>query len=219
VPKNNLLDASTRFGFPVEGELAEAHDVLVAVIPVGSPLAFRSAWEGYRLQADKRADEDSNPRLRVGRHLAMAAVWRAAHERVRYWRSLYEALELASEHHFETELLEVVSRQLQQAQGGPYRAEYLQAIGHWEEALIAYEQLDADECLTDHKRGLLQLRMAECYQGQLEDGMDAEDADPADQQLLHELLEHSIRSALAYLTGLPEKALAERLRAEVGLEE
>jgi hypothetical protein len=74
----------------------------------------------------------------------------------------------------------------------------------YREELLSAEQYPA---LTNRDRGLVNYRLAKCYQALLEYGPDQPD--------VQELLNGTIQSALVYLEGEPEQAWALRLLDQV----
>jgi len=89
-----------------------------------------------------------------------------------------------------------------------FLAEFLQATRRYDDAIDEYMEREQDECLTDRERGLVNLRLAECYQ-ELLDQADSDDA-----VNLKDLLGASIESALEYLKHEPEQVQALRLQEE-----
>ena len=83
------------------------------------------------------------------------------------------------------------------------KGERLQAEGEFEAALDDYTEREQDPGLSDRERGLLNLRMAECYIALgVTPAADAPDLDP---------IEASLATAMECLAGLPEQAEVERL--------
>ncbi|HSX02139.1 MAG TPA: hypothetical protein VLI05_02370 [Candidatus Saccharimonadia bacterium] len=197
------------FDFGENDLLAAQRIVVVAAIRSGSLAEVRAAWRAYQVLAEASiealTDEGgAHAHARIGLILAKAAIWQEAGDQVRYWEELMSAQDYAEGMAFDTPGACSV---LDQA-SAMNSAEYLQAAGRYEAAIEAYigrEQLP----LTDHDRGLLNYRVAECYQALL--------PLKPNQPEVADLLNASIQSALLYLEERPEQGWALRLLDEVKL--
>jgi len=82
--------------------------------------------------------------------------------------------------------------------------EYFQDRHLFDYATEAYIEYEQSPSLTDRQRGIVNLRLSECYNSLIED----ESADPTP---LLDLLDGSLQSALLYLEGEPEQEEALQL--------
>jgi hypothetical protein len=166
-----------------------------------SPWQVRSIW--YALTAHIPPD---NPyaKAQIGLILDKAGIWRGVQDRVGYWRELLHAARFADNMGYD-EIWEDVREALARAAiSRSFYAEFLQAHGRYDAAMLHYIDREQDECLTDRERGLVNLRLAQCYDA-LQDDMD-EDG----QASMQGLIEATIASAIEYLKGEPEQLQALR---------
>jgi hypothetical protein len=108
---------------------------------------LRSAWRCY--SEARRALPQDNPyaKAQIGSRFSKAAIWRAAHDRVRYWRELHEAATYA--HYMGYGDIAVLANHAldRAARSRSFFAEYCQAIGRYDDAIEEYIEREQDECL------------------------------------------------------------------------
>ncbi len=189
--------------------LAPARQALVGAIWQGQTGPRRAALNRYldlaQALADAPAEREVQERRRIGLMLAEARIWREAGEPAPWLRNLDFAYTNANNLRLVGYVV-VIGTVLNAYWG---TGELLQAEERYDEAVSAYIDRESVRGLSDRDRGLLNLRLAECYRELLE-------ADPADLQL-RDLLGGSIQSALAYLEGELEELKALGLLGEIGV--
>lgn len=203
---NNL---AAQCGFSEDPLLAE-REAVVAAIKSADLASFRSAWQRYQAAAEAQIETlpdaaGAYARAQIGLILAKADIWREAGDNVRYLEELHSARTYAEGMGY-TDLTRLVDDAFNLLVR-PGQPETHQALEEYEAAIAAYIEREQDSGLTDPQRGLLNLRLAECYYALLQ-------VDP-DQPEVTELLDGSLQSALVYLDGEPEQAWALRLLDQV----
>ena len=164
-----------------------------------------AGWHNYRIAASRLPQDNPHAKGQIGLIMAKAAIWRESRDRARYWRQLVDATAYADNMGYD-EIHDQTAHALLRAAGSrSFYAEYLQAIRDFERAIEAYIEREQDECLTDRERGLVNLRLAECYDELLEE------ATGLDWIELRVTQFATLESALQYLQGEPEYAQAERM--------
>ena len=183
-----------RLGFAENAELLESHTDIVGAVSRGSNAERILALNRYLDEAERLVDlkpdiENERARAQVGLIIAQALIWREAGEPVKHLRSLLRAQEYAVNMGFE----DVLSALDAEIDANADSGELLQAQGEFDEAVGAYIEIEQAD-LTDNQRGVLNMRLAECYQDLLDDN-------PNQSYFLKELLDGSLESAILYLEG------------------
>jgi hypothetical protein len=207
------------FGFDETG-LDDARAAVVKAIQAGTAEELQAAWTQYETLATARVDalsDDRRPRAQIGLIRAKAQIWGDAEDDVRYWQEMVLAEVYAERlglNDFVVFSLNARALAYTLHDGGANQAmgKYWLEIQENEDATRCFEAALSDYVakeqlrMTDRDRGLLNLHMAECYDGLLQITPD----DP-------ELTEHrdvSLATALEALDGEPEQARALRLLDE-----
>lgn len=190
-----------RLGFAETTELRSTHEQIVKAIRTGNNSERLLALNRYLDNAERLVDakpdlDNERCRAQVGLILAQALIWRDADEPVKFLRNVLSAREYAENMGFEDVLL-TLDYELDKAIDS---GELLQARGEFDGAVNTYIELEKTD-MVDNKRGLLNLRLAECYQAII-------DEDRLQGAITAELRDRSMESALLYLVGHPDKAKA-----------
>lgn len=195
-----------------EGPLADARLAVIKAIQTAGLAEYRAAWRHYQRLAEAQIEGLSNDlyaKAQIGLIFAKAAIWLECHDRVRYWGELADAAEYAGNMGYEGILVLTDPALKRAATSRSFFAEYLQAIRQYDDAVRAYIEREQDECLTALERGLVNVRLTECYQSLLEE------SPPGGRAELLRLFEAAVQRALGCLSDLPEKVHALRLLEEL----
>lgn len=196
-----------RLGFEETEPMQEAKAAVLEAMAAGTSEELQDAWVRWSELAEAQADaHDRDGRARAGLLVVKAAILKEAGEIVSYLVDLNDAYTYL----FGMGLVDIATAVGNEFK--PYRqsGELLESQRFFDAALDIYIEHEQED-LTDKERGLLNLRMAECYIG-LRDSPDPyqEDPDP-------ELLEGSVATAMECLTGEPEQMRVIRFMDEHGL--
>jgi len=215
-----LLPAA--LGYKETRQLRRAHRKVVRAIRLSTDLAAaRPAWIRYQELAEavintKPDEHQAFARAQIGLIIAKAGIWYEAGVTVRYLEEIEDAFTYADNMGLvETATLlklqlTFASRDISYLLSDQARAyelelgEYFQDRHLFDYATEAYIEYEQSPSLTDRQRGIVNLRLSECYNSLIED----ESADPTP---LLDLLDGSLQSALLYLEGEPEQEEALQL--------
>ncbi len=205
-----LETLAAELGFVETEALRTTRTRLVAAILSGDSAEGPRLWSQFEELAEFRLSRlpdadtsDDRARARIGIKLIRAHIWQSAEELVCYLRELFEAHKQA-EH---LVLINVAATLTGLLRRYVSYGEYFQAQGLDEAAIEYYLHDEDDTGLTDKQRGILNLRLTECYRSLLT-------THPGDTDL-KDLMDDSLQSALVYLDGEVEQGKAQRLLDEV----
>jgi hypothetical protein len=162
-------------------------------------------WHDFRIDASRLPKDNPHAKAQIGLIFAKADIWRECRDRARYWRELVDATDYGDGMDYDQARLATTPALRRAEASRSFYAEYLQARRRFEEAIEAYIDREQDECLTDRERGLVNLRLAECYDELLDE------ATGVDYIELRLLQNATLESAMQYLQGEPEFAQTERM--------
>ena len=210
-----LTELVNELGFSEDEPLTQAHTGVLAAISSADRAEYEQAWQQYHSVADSHCTRllnagDTGDRFQLGLLLARAAIWGEAGDQVRYFEALSSALLVAIQSHNDDIIVRIKRLLFHDDDPRALTPEYHQAIDRHEEAITGYLKRKQLRSLTHRERGLVNLRLAECYWALLQENRDQPD--------LKALLDGSLASALGYLGGSPEQAWALRLLDAIAAE-
>jgi hypothetical protein len=194
-----------RLGFTETSELMDIHREIVSAVVCGDSAARMVSLNRYLDIGEAMAGSSSEASPQIGLIIAQALIWQEANEPVRAIRSLLQAKEYANNLTL-VDITDIIDAELDVHQG---TGEELQGLYEFESAIDRYIEFEHVN-LTDRDRGLLNLRLAECYQGLLE-----QDSEKEETIWLEELRDASLDSAIVYLEGQPDLAKVVAFRDEL----
>jgi hypothetical protein len=212
-----IVTLPRRLGLEETEALRTVRTEVLNAISQGHTKPIQAAWLKYVLAADPQVEtSDPHPtnKARTGLTIAQALVYLEAGDTVRYLYQLMIADETARNSGW-TDIERITDAELRnrgtlaeyrQAQGF-----YKESIGETDEARLKFEEATdiyvEAERVSDpedhHVRGLLNLRLAECYGGLI--GLRP---DESALEVLRRFLFDSLQSAALYLQGQPEQTRA-----------